>query len=223
MEQKEIYDHLNSFFQDIRLVTLYREVRELFHGHHAEAHNWEHVRRDIVNCVEIGVSEGADMDIVLPAVVLHDLGYITHPDTPEDHPINGSRECYRYLTGYKKEQQDRISSCILKHKGKFPGFDHAEPETLEEMVVCDSDQIDKFGWVGLVQLIRVFAEHGGKGNDWFTTIPGMADAISHQKSIVLYTETGKQIAERLKDPDFLTISEKLSKELVLYEGWKEPS
>ncbi len=222
MKPNEIYAELNHLLLEPGVQELYQTVEAAFKAQDAIAHNWEHVRRDIVNSVEIGLQEGADMGIVIPAIILHDIGYVTHPHEPEQHPINGSRECCRFLDAWTPEQRTLISSCILKHKGKFPGFEHSEPETLEEKVVCDADQVDKFGWIGFIQVVKVFVEHGTKGHDLYKTFPGMAGALTRRKSIMLYTETGKHLAAKRREPDFMDISEKLTRELYLYEEWKEP-
>jgi len=74
MEPPKIYEELNRRLDEPRLGKLYRAVRSAFNDKNPIAHNWEHVRRDILNAVEIGLEEGADMDIVLPAIILHDLG-----------------------------------------------------------------------------------------------------------------------------------------------------
>ncbi len=142
------------------------------------------------------------MEIVMPAIILHDIGFVTHPHEPKKHPINGARECFRFLDDWTPEQRERISSCILKHKAKYPGYEHTEPETLEERVVCDADQVDKFGWVGFMQSLKVYVEYGIKGNERFKTLSGLAA----QKS----------------DPDFMEVSTKLTEELSLSEEWKEP-
>ena len=222
MKQKKIYAELSRLLLEPGVQKLYQTVEAAFKAQDSFAHNWEHVRRDIVNSVEIGLEEGADMDIVMPAIILHDIGYVTHPQEPEQHPLNGSRECFRFLDAWTPEQRKRISSCILTHKGKFPGFEHSEPETMEEKVVCDADQVDKFGWIGFIQVIKVFVEHGTKGYDLYKTFPGMAEALKRRKSIILYTETGKRLAAERREPDFMDISEKLTRELSLYEEWKEP-
>ncbi len=221
MEQQKIYDELNSLLSQPRLRKLYRKVEEEFREQDAIGHNWEHVRRDILNAVYIGGKENADMEIVMPAIILHDIGYVTHNHDPKNHPINGSHECIRFLCEWTTEQRVLISACILKHKGKFPGFEHSEPETLEEKVVCDADQIDKFGWVGFMQIIKVYVEYAELGNKRFKTLKGLAKGMKNQTSICLYTETGKQLAAERTEPDFASISAKIEQELNFYEDWKE--
>ena len=222
MDRQRIYWELNRLLEEPRLRKLHRAVESAFKEKDPIAHNWEHVRRDILNAVWIGLEEGADMEIVMPAMILHDLGYVTHSHDPKQHPVHGARECYRFLEDWTPEHRAQISTCILKHKGKYPGFEHAEPETLEEKVVCDADQVDKFGWVGFVQVTKVYVEYGTKGIERYKTLAGLAEAMTHQKGITLYTETGKRLAAERSDPNFMEISRKLTKDLSFYEDWQEP-
>lgn len=223
MEPERIYKELNRRLEEPRLRKLYQSVRSVYNETNPIAHNWEHIRRDILHAFWIGLEEGADMDIVLPAVILHDIGYITHPHDPRSHPVHGSRECFRFLGDWSGEEQEKISACILKHKGKYPEFEHEQPETLEEKVVCDADQVDKFGWVGFMQMMKVYVEYGYRMNiQKYKTLAGLAEALTHIQGVCLYTETAKRLAAARREPDFLEISRKLLEGLTLYENWKEP-
>jgi len=222
MKYSDLYAELNRLLATPRVKALYQKVKSEFDLRDAIGHNWEHVRRDIVNAVKIGLEEGTDMDIVLPAIILHDIGFVTHPYDPAMHSVHGSKECYRYLDEWDRDQQNSISGCILKHKGRFPGFEHSEPETLEEKVVCDADQVDKFGWVGFLQMMKVYVEHGTQGILRFKTHAGLAAGMKAQEAITLYTEAGRRIASQRREPDFVSVAEQLEKELEVYAGWEEP-
>ncbi len=221
MEHHEIHTALNGMLAEPRLRNLYLAVRDAFAAKGPSAHGWEHVRRVTVNAVPIGLAEKADMEIVMPAILLHDIGFVTNPDEPKKHPEHGARECYRFLSDWNREQQDHISQAILKHKARYPGYDGIEPDTLEERVVCDADQIDKFGWVGFSQMIKVYAEYGANGVERYQRIAGLADGLEHLSEIHLYTDTGRAMAAKLSEPDHLTLARKLREELSLSEDWSE--
>jgi len=221
MELGTVYTHLNELLTQPRMRTLYQQVREVFKSREYSAHNWEHVRRVILNSVYIGVEEKADMNVVLPAAILHDLGYATNPDDPPHHPQNGAKKCFPYLSAWTDAEQKAISNCILKHKGAYPGFDQV-PETLNEKVVCDADQVDKFGWIGFLQLLKVYIEHGRNGIGNYNTLPGLAEAMTHIGDIQLYTATAMRIARHMIGPDLAEASRDLKDDLAFYEGWTEP-
>ena len=221
MEHQQIYTELNRLLSEARIRRLYQKVEQTFNDRSSGTHDWEHVRRVIVNSIPVGLEEHADMNIVMPAVILHDLGHATNPEEPTLHATHGARECYRFLDEWSPDDRDLIAECVRRHKAKWPGFASTEPESLEERVVCDADQIDKFGWVGFLQVIRVYVEMGIIGMEHYKTLAGLGDAISHQGSITFYTEAGKRRAAELADPDFSDIAEKFAEELRLYEEWKE--
>lgn len=208
-------------FREPRLRDLYQAVRSAFESRGPSAHGWEHVRRVIVNAAYIGREEKADMSIVMPAIILHDIGFVTNPDEPKRHPEHGARECHTFLTAWDEESRDKIARCILVHKAAYPGYRNMEPETLEEKVVCDADQLDKFGWIGLIQMVKVYAEYGSQGIERYQSIPGIVDGLRHLSSISLFTETGRRRAEELRGPEHLETARKLEDELDLSEGWNE--
>lgn len=222
VNRDEIYAELDRLLEEPRLRRLYRAAEKLFKRQDPLAHNWEHVRRDILNAVWIGAEEGSDPGLVLPAMILHDLGYVTHAHDPKQHTVHGARECHRFLQEWTPAQRELIAACILKHKGKYPGFQQPEPETIEEKVVCDADQLDKFGWVGFLQVIKVYVEYASAmGIERYKTLSGLAEALTHHRGISLYTQTARRLAAELSEPDFQEVSRKLTEELSFYEGWKE--
>lgn len=120
------------------------------------------------------------------------------------------------------EQRKKVSGCILKHKGKYPGFTHQEPESIEDKIVYDADQIDKFGRVSFMQMIKVYVEYGLiVGNERYKTLAGLAGAMTHLAGITLYTETGKRLAAERRSVDVMEISRELTEDLFFYEHWKE--
>ncbi len=222
MNQQDVHATLNNMLEQPRLRTLYTTVRELFEAQGSIGHGWEHVRRVTVNAAWIGREEQADLDIVMPAIILHDIGFVTHPDEPKNHPEHGARECRRFLTEWSTEDQEKIALCILKHKAAYPGYNGTEPETLEERVVCDADQIDKFGWLGITQMVKVYAEYGMNGNDKYRRHAGLVDALKHIVEIQLYTETGRRIVAERAEPVHLEAARQLHQELSLSETWTDP-
>lgn len=222
MTIQEIHAVLNTLLAEQRLQNLYRTVRELFELQGSIGHGWEHVRRVVVNAAWIGTEENARMDIVLPAAILHDIGFVTNPDEPKKHPEHGARECRRYLTEWSPDHQDRIARSVLRHKSVYPGYNGIEPQTLEEKVVCDADQVDKFGWLGITQMVRVYTEYGLQGREEYRPHGALVDALQHATSIRLYTQTGRRIAEERNEPSHRDAAHRLAAELTLSETWQDP-
>lgn len=154
------------------------------------AHNWEHARRDTLNAIVIGEAEGADMTIVLPAIVMHDIGFL-YGANGKTHGAVGADKLAEYLeaAGIKLEpvKLAHISDCIRTHKGSTHG---ENPETLEAKVVSDSDMLDKFGPVGIYQVIRTFTEFNANFEE-------SLNALANE-SRRFQTATGNELAADLK-------------------------
>jgi len=220
MDNNEIYRKLKVLLAEPRLGLLYSKMKEMYRNLKI-SHNWEHIIRVTLNAIVIGTEEKANLRLVIPAALLHDIGFITNPSEPKKHNEYGATACLAYLAEWNEAERKIISDIILKHKGKYPGYTAYEPSTLEERVLCDADQIDKFGWVGLLQVIKVYAEYGSIGYKNFDTLRGLAEGIGEASHIELYTESAKKIAEKRKEPSYQEVSKAILAELTFYEGWKE--
>jgi uncharacterized protein len=175
--------------KDQRFSRVVEAVKKDFDESGLTAHNWEHIFRDALNAIVIGEKEGADMEIVMPAIVMHDIGFL-YGATGKTHGAIGADKLPEFLSkhgiDYNKEEQEKLASCIRTHKGSM----HNEaPESLEAKVVADADLLEKFGPLGVYQYIRTFTEFNKPLED----IISRKDSIS---TLSLETKTGKEIAER---------------------------
>lgn len=180
--------------RDPRLKDLYAKTKTAFDEADLIAHGWDHVYRDIINAVLIGEAEGADMNIVLPAVILHDIGFLYDPD-PKVHNVVGAEKCAEWLAGWSQEEMTRIRDCILSHKGRYRGFS-SEPATKEARVVCDADLLEKAGYLGLLQGVRTFVEFSRTSDPGLKALYAIAKILSGIADLPFYTEKGRQIAEK---------------------------
>jgi uncharacterized protein len=214
---------LDAALSEPRLGRLYATARDLFLAHRGLSHDWDHVKRVLINAARFTAEERARRDIVIPAALLHDIGFLTNPKEPKQHHVHGAEGCIAYLGEWNPEDRRVIAGCILKHKGKFPGYTGMEPQSLEEKVLCDADQIDKFGWVGLLQVVKVYAEYGAALFKNFDTLAGLADGLEEASHIELYTEAGRRMAAELAEPSLAEASRRAKAELRLYEEWSGPA
>lgn len=175
--------------QDENLRNVYTTVKKDFLEAERAAHNWEHVYRGVLNAIAIGETEKANMSIVLPAILMHDIGFL-FGGGGKTHAVVGAEKVGDYLekikTSYSPEIVQHIAKCIHAHKGSM----HNEiPETLEAKVVADADLLEKFGPIGIYQYIRTWTEFK----------KGIEDVIKQKNLIIdlrLETETGKKLADR---------------------------
>ena len=193
MEMK-LHKQLDAYLTDSnRLHRLYHHTRERFEAHRMIAHNWDHIYRDIINAIWIGEAEKADMQVVLPAMILHDIGFLYDTDFRTHHLVGYAR-CKAFLADWPEYHAEKIARCIRAHKGNTHGFGIA-PATLEEQVVCDADSIDKTGYIGVFQGIKAFVEFTENGLESYRWLYKMAEYFADTKEVEFYTATGKRIAD----------------------------
>jgi uncharacterized protein len=137
-----------SVFEMIR-----RRGDEYLRFSHHDRHHVERVHR---MAMRIASEEGADMDVVRAAALLHDVARAMEDEgRVEDHASEGARIAGEILAevGFPEEKIPRVVECIRVHR--FRGGGHAG--SLEARVLQDADRLDAMGAIGVA---RVFARGG---------------------------------------------------------------
>jgi uncharacterized protein len=188
---------LEGYLADKRIKMIHDSVKTDFESRDFIAHNWDHIYRDTINAVRIGEAEGADMQIVLPAILLHDIGFLYNPDPAVHHRI-GAEKCADRLGDWSAAERQKIADCILSHKGAMPGFE-VEPPSLEAKVVHDADLLEKIGKIGILQVVRTYVEFGQRGlagHQDYKNLYAVVKKRAGFKNLAFYTRTGEEIAAR---------------------------
>jgi len=152
------------------------------------AHGFDHTGRVVRLCERIGAREGADMAVLIPAALFHDIARPLEEETGVPHEEEGARIAAAYLRSVRCPEQriPAIVHAIRAHRYST-GID---PETLEARVLSDADNLDAMGAVGIARTFIRAGEHGG----------GIADATAHFHDKLLnlrdlmYTKTAREIA-----------------------------
>jgi len=132
---------------------------------HDPVHGFDHILR-VYHLAEVLASEeGADLEIVRAAALLHDIpegGFSTDSDAREsrdDHQHFSSKRASRILEeeGWSPERIAAVQHCIRAHRFR----DESEPpRTLEAKVLFDADKLDAIGAVGVVRAIAFAVREG---------------------------------------------------------------
>ncbi len=191
-----------KFNCNIRVMEL-KKFTESFFESICAAHDFQHTLRVFSIAEKIGDKEGADMEILLAAALLHDVGH----SMPGDHAENSGKiapEILRKLN-FPGEKMDKIIYAVLVYrysKGKIP-------DTKEAKILQDADRIDALGAIGIM---RTFA-HGTRSlyhtSDPFCKtnrkLDDMEYSLDHfygkllKLPDLMHTKAGKEIAsERMK-------------------------
>jgi len=207
-------ERLQRYLGIDRITRLYERAKKSFAEKKLIAHGWDHIYRDIINAVVIGDQEQANMDIVLPATILHDIGFLYDSDSSVHHQV-GAERCGEWLAEWNEGEIEGIARCILVHKGKMREFT-LEPENLEEKVVCDADMLEKVGWLGVLQAVRAFVEFAENGKPEYFDLYNLAATVAEAKSVTFYTAAGRRLAAERGGYLRAEICEKALGELEFY-------
>ena len=172
------------------------------------SHDWDHTLRVSALCERIGPAEGADMDILQTAALLHDIGRCRQDQSRGAvcHAEIGARLAADMLSGSSIPIADRdnIIHCVATHR--FRG--DAVPATIEAKVLFDADKMDAIGAVGIARAYLFAGEIGARLHNRETDIAatkaysredtGFREycvKLSKIKDRII-TDTGKAMAEK---------------------------
>jgi uncharacterized protein len=173
-------------------------------------HGFEHVLRVYRTAEYLAEKEGADLEIVRAAVLLHDAqGSSTGGgDEREGHHEISAQFAAKVLgdEGWPQERIEAVQHCIRTHRFRSP----KTPETIEAQVLFDADKLDAIGAIGAVRAVA-YAVLGGQPPyaqpsesflKSFDKEPGEPHSAYHEYLFKLskireglYTRTGKTLAE----------------------------
>jgi uncharacterized protein len=150
-------------------------------------HGFEHSERVFETCKFLGSSLGADMSVLLPAALLHDIGRMKDNHANAGAKITGSiLRKYGFGTQHIKKIKDAIKSHSFTAKDP--------PNTLEAKILSDADKIDALGALGIYRAATYSGENPRSIIDFIKHF--------HEKLLklneLLYTEEAKNIAEDRK-------------------------
>jgi uncharacterized protein len=120
------------------------------------AHDFSHITRVYKNAQRIGKSECADMQVLLLAALLHDLGSESKlPKSSADLDLTCSKlaEDFLEIKGFPEDVRNKVQYAIETHRFS-KGI---VPETLEAKILQDADRLDAIGAIGIA---RVFMTGG---------------------------------------------------------------
>jgi uncharacterized protein len=114
------------------------------------SHGFDHVERVVKLCWQIGNDEGADIEILIPAAYLHDIGRKLEEKDPKlDHAVEGAKIARDFLIkiGYPKYHEVSYAISVHRFSGGFI------PKTLEAKILQDADRLDALGAIGIYRTI----------------------------------------------------------------------
>ena len=117
------------------------------------AHAFDHVLRVMRLAVHIAEAEGADVEIVRVAALLHDVA-----DERSDHHLTGAKFARELLADAPPAFVEGVAHCIESHRFSQP----PEPATPEAQCLNDADKLDAIGAIGVARVFAFAAVHGNR-------------------------------------------------------------
>jgi uncharacterized protein len=173
-------------------------------------HDFSHVLRVARMAERIGKAEGADLEIVQAAALLHDVeGSAPGGESRKSHHHESAEFAGKVLKeeGWPEERIAAVQHCIRAHRFRSDG---EHPETLEAKVLFDADKLDVLGAIGAARTIAyaairkqpIFAHPSEKFISTGEKEPGEPHSSYHEYLFKLvkvkdrmFTPTGLAIAE----------------------------
>ncbi len=149
------------------MITI-EQARALYQDNDT-AHGFDHVMRVWRLARRIGAIEGADLDIVSAAALLHDAGRAEQDQTSLCHALLGAQIARKVLNGQPWQRVEAVAQAIEQHRFRSSN----PPTSLEARVLYDADKLDAIGASGVA---RAFALAGARRQRlWARVNPGYAE------------------------------------------------
>ena len=156
-------------------------------------YRWEHTQRVAQYGKVIAETDGANVELVVAACLLHDIAWFdTNSETSREHGRIGAKIAQPFLEGlkYSPAHVENICYSIATH------VDEESPTTIEAKIVSDADNVDRFGPYRVLQWC--FSD--------ISNYEGLADKLKeriqrleqYREKNLMFTPTGRQLfAEQL--------------------------
>ena len=182
-------------------------ARTLYPVEADSAHDFDHVLRVVQLAERIARAEGANVEIVRTAALLHDIGLT---EGRAGHETSAARHASEILhgQGYDDDFCSAVAHAIEAHRFRAG----PAPRTLEAKVLFDADKLDAIGAIGVVRAFAFGAQRGQRL--WADVPPDYADRMDGAESNPLehtavhefhvklskikdrlFTATGQQLAQ----------------------------
>lgn len=185
-----------------------RERARTFFEDARGSHAWDHTLRVFRLCRHIGAVEGVELEVVLSAAYLHDIGRC-YQDTSNGavcHAEKGAEMVPPILAKlpFSESQKENIIHCVRSHR--FRG--NHKPQTPEACVLFDADKLDSIGAVGVARAFLFAGEVGARLHspdvDINDTVSYSVDDTGYREFMVklskikdrVITTEGKRLAAR---------------------------
>ena len=148
------------------------------------AHDKGHIRRVLDAALLLARKEKqADLDVLMTAALLHDIGREEQFRTGESHAAVGARMAKEYLLGQGEDEvfAQHVSDCIRTHSFRK----NDPPASIEAKLLYDADKLDVAGGAGVA---RTLLYQGRMNEPVYSVGPDGAVLSGEEKAPSFYSE-----------------------------------
>lgn len=160
------------------------------------SHDIQHVTRVCNMAVDIAEQVGADLEIVIPAALFHDI--VVYPkNSPQtqfenQESADAAEAILSQIEAYPKEKIPAVKACIREcsfSKG-------TEPSSLESEVLQDADRLDS---CGAISIMRTFSSGGQMSRQFYDPADPFCKngPVPHRSSLDLFYGRLLVVGERM--------------------------
>jgi len=172
------------------------------------SHDGNHALQVLKNVEMLAASEGGDLDVLIPAALLHDVVIYAKNDPKSDQaPAESAALTKEILTSLPEYPQEKIP-LVMQVIERCSFNKTEEPATIEGKILRDADKLEA---TGAVSIMRTFSSGGQMGRPLYNRSDPFANnraADAKEQSLDLfyerlliakdrmYTDTAKAVAEQ---------------------------
>jgi uncharacterized protein len=183
------------------MITI--EQARQFYSDDDPVHDFDHILRVLALAERIGAAEGADMDVLRTAALLHDAGRDEAEAAGLDHAEFAAVRAREILAGQPDEKVGAVVDAIIAHRFRTG----PPPKSLEGRVLFDADKLDAIGAIGVA---RAFAYSGRAGKRLWAPV---ADDY-----VVRWQEGRARVGEHTAVHEFVVKLSRLQDRMFTSEG-----
>ncbi|MBN1106370.1 MAG: HD domain-containing protein [Deltaproteobacteria bacterium] len=127
----------------------------------SEVHDHDHILRVLRRCIRLGEKLDADLEILVAAVYLHDLGRHYIEDSAHGALSEQKAKPVLERIDFPGKKREAVLHAIRVHDISVA---HQDRTSLESKILYDADKIDTLGVVGILRYIRHY--YGKKSIDF---------------------------------------------------------
>ena len=133
-------------------IEVLLEKAKVFYDNGDPGHDFAHILRVVDNCRRFGRDVNANLELLLPAAVLHDV-----VNLPKNHPERlqasqmAAEKSRQVLSdaGYNEAEISKIAEIITEHSYSLG----RKPSSIESAVLQDADKLDALGAIGIMRTV----------------------------------------------------------------------